>query len=62
MKAAVWYKQKDVRIEALEEPVPGSGEVKVKVKWCGICGSDLHGGPAVTFKETQAMRGGQRNG
>ena len=42
MKAAVWYQKKDVRIEDIQEPVPGYGEVKIRVKWCGICGSDLH--------------------
>lgn len=42
MKAAVWYQQRDVRIEETEEPFPKEGEVKIKVKWCGICGSDLH--------------------
>ncbi len=42
MKAAIWYQQKDVRVEEVPEPVPGPGEVKIKVKWCGICGSDLH--------------------
>ena len=42
MKAALWYARKDVRVEEIEEPkVTGDG-VKVKVKWCGICGSDLH--------------------
>lgn len=43
MKAAVWYGKGDVRVE--EVPVPPSpalGEVKIKVHWCGICGSDLH--------------------
>jgi (R,R)-butanediol dehydrogenase/meso-butanediol dehydrogenase/diacetyl reductase len=43
MKAAVWYNQKDVRIEEVPNPpAPASGEVQVKVHWCGICGSDLH--------------------
>lgn len=48
MKAAMWYARKDVRVVETEEPSPAVGEVKVKVKWCGICGSDLHeflGGP-----------------
>ena len=48
MKAAMWYGRKDVRVIETEEPSPIKGEVKVKVKWCGICGSDLHeflGGP-----------------
>ncbi|MEQ8199931.1 MAG: 2,3-butanediol dehydrogenase [Syntrophomonadaceae bacterium] len=43
MKAAVWYAQKDVRIvEVPEPPRPSKGWVKIKVAWCGICGSDLH--------------------
>lgn len=43
MKAAVWYGKKDIRVMDVPEPSsPGNGQVKVKVKWCGICGSDLH--------------------
>ncbi|MFC4736323.1 2,3-butanediol dehydrogenase [Bacillus daqingensis] len=43
MKAAVWYKAKDLRVEQVEEPqVNGKHDVKIKVGWCGICGSDLH--------------------
>ena len=43
MKAAVWYEKKDVRImDVPEPPYPGQGWVKIKVHWCGICGSDLH--------------------
>ena len=43
MKAAVWYAKKDVRVmDVPEPPSPGSGKVKIKVEWCGICGSDLH--------------------
>ena len=43
MKAAVWYGRKDVRVvDVPEPPTPGEGWVKVKVEWCGICGSDLH--------------------
>lgn len=48
MKAALWYAKGDVRVEEIEEPVVIPGAVKIKVKWCGICGSDLHeylGGP-----------------
>lgn len=43
MKAAVWYKAKDLRVEQVDEPtIKGDHDVKVKVAWCGICGSDLH--------------------
>ncbi|WP_032122608.1 2,3-butanediol dehydrogenase [Clostridium amazonitimonense] len=48
MKAALWYDRKDVRVENIQEPAVKPGTVKIKVKWCGICGSDLHeylGGP-----------------
>jgi len=42
MQAAVWHNIKDVRVEQVQEPVVTSGQVKVKVEWAGICGSDLH--------------------
>ena len=48
MKAALWYGKNDVRVEDVKEPDTVEGSVKIKVKWCGICGSDLHeyiGGP-----------------
>ena len=32
MKAALWYGQKDVRIEEVEMPVANKGEVLIKVK------------------------------
>jgi len=41
MKALRWHGQRDIRIEEVPEPSPGKGEVKIKVKWCGICGTDL---------------------
>ena len=42
MKAAVWYKKGDIRVEDVPDPQAGSGQVKVRIKTCGICGSDLH--------------------
>lgn len=42
MKAAVWYGQKDVRVVDVPEPKISHGTVKIKVAYCGICGSDLH--------------------
>lgn len=43
MKAAVWHAKKDVRVMDVPEPAkPAQGWVKIKVEWCGICGSDLH--------------------
>lgn len=43
MKAVRWYGPKDMRFEDVPAPdAPKEGFIKVKVKWCGICGSDLH--------------------
>lgn len=42
MKAARWHAAKDIRVEEIDEPQVGPGEVKMKVAWTGICGSDLH--------------------
>ncbi|MBW1773902.1 MAG: 2,3-butanediol dehydrogenase [Deltaproteobacteria bacterium] len=42
MKAAVWHKKGDIRIEKIPHPSPGPGQVKVKIKVCGICSTDLH--------------------
>lgn len=42
MKALRWHGVKDLRIEQIEEPKALPGKVKIKVEWCGICGSDLH--------------------
>ena len=42
MKAAVFYGPRDVRVEEVEMPKIQDNEILVKVKACGICGSDLH--------------------
>ena len=41
MKAAVYYSQRDIRIEEIPTPKIGRDEVLVEMKACGICGSDL---------------------
>lgn len=54
MKAAVFYGEKDVRIEDVKEPEVTAGKVKVAVSWTGICGSDLHAyhhGLGVSYEE-----------
>jgi (R,R)-butanediol dehydrogenase/meso-butanediol dehydrogenase/diacetyl reductase len=42
MRAAYWYGKKDVRIEEIADSQPGPGQVRLRVKACGICGTDLH--------------------
>jgi len=42
MKAAVHYGPRDIRVEEVEDPVIGPGEVLLRIRACGICGSDIH--------------------
>lgn len=43
MQAAVLYEgQSHLRIEEAQKPEPGPGDVRVRVKCCGVCGSDVH--------------------
>ncbi|MFK9116906.1 zinc-binding dehydrogenase [Peribacillus frigoritolerans] len=42
MKAAVFYGARNIKIEMVPIPKPGPNDVLMKVKACGICGSDLH--------------------
>lgn len=42
MKAALLYAGRDLRIECVETAPPAEGEVLIRVKMAGLCGSDLH--------------------
>lgn len=42
MKALRWHGARDLRLDEIAEPTVTAGKVKIKVEWCGICGSDLH--------------------
>ena len=41
MRVAMWYNNRDVRIEEMPVPQIGSGELLVRVEASGICGSDV---------------------
>lgn len=41
MKAGVVHAKNDIRYEECEKPVPQKGQVLIKVKYTGICGSDV---------------------
>lgn len=41
MKVGVYYNNKDVRVEYRDVPYIGDREILVKVRACGICGSDV---------------------
>lgn len=60
MKALRWHGVKDLRLENIEEPKAEPGKAKIKVEWCGICGSDLHeyvAGPIFIPLETHPLSG-----
>jgi alcohol dehydrogenase, propanol-preferring len=43
MKAAVLHQTgSPLTIEEIEKPVPGAGEILIRVKACGVCHTDLH--------------------
>ncbi|MDF2560461.1 MAG: L-idonate 5-dehydrogenase [Microbacterium sp.] len=42
MKALAIHGKEDIRWEDRDAPIPGDGEVRLRVSYVGICGSDLH--------------------
>ena len=42
MKVAVYKGVKSIRLQERPDPEPAPGEVIVKIKYCGICGTDVH--------------------
>ena len=42
MKAAVFHGSRDIRVEEVETPKLEAGDILIKIRTCGICGSDLH--------------------
>ncbi|KAI0752576.1 alcohol dehydrogenase GroES domain protein [Daedaleopsis nitida] len=42
MRAIRYYGPGDIRLDDIPEPIAGEKQIKIKVAWNGICGSDLH--------------------
>ena len=42
MKAAVFHGSRDIRVEEVETPRLEAGDILIRIRACGICGSDLH--------------------
>src|SRR5262245_24061998 len=42
MRAAFCVEAGKFDVREVERPLPGPGEVVVRVRRCGVCGSDLH--------------------
>ncbi|HEX3131827.1 MAG TPA: alcohol dehydrogenase catalytic domain-containing protein [Thermoanaerobaculia bacterium] len=41
MRSATLIEPRQFRIDALDTPEPGQGEVRIRVRGCGVCGSDM---------------------
>lgn len=62
MRAALYYGRQDLRLMSVPEPEPGPGEVKLRVLYNGICGSDLleyFDGPVTTRSTPHPLTGVQ---
>ncbi|HVN44495.1 MAG TPA: alcohol dehydrogenase catalytic domain-containing protein [Steroidobacteraceae bacterium] len=62
MRAALYFGRQDLRLMEVAEPVPGPGEVKLRVHYNGICGSDLleyYDGPVTTRSTPHPLTGVQ---
>ena len=64
MKAAVMQDDRTLKVEDVPEPPePGPNQVKVKIAYCGICGSELHMfDPEFTSRPPQFRRPPGRQG
>lgn len=52
MKAVVLHGVNDLRMEEKPVPEPSAGEVLVRIKECGICGTDVHMWAGTNFEGT----------
>src|SRR5512147_61150 len=62
MRAAMYYGREDLRLEEIDDPTPGRGEVLVRVAFNGLCGTDLHeyyGGPLAIPTSPHPLTGAQ---
>ncbi|KAL4867158.1 hypothetical protein BDV12DRAFT_123895 [Aspergillus spectabilis] len=62
MRAVRFHGKGDVRVDQIDEPVCGEGQVKIRPAFVGICGSDLHeylAGPIVIPTTPHTLTGGQ---
>jgi len=61
MLAIRWHGRRDLRLEEIKEPAVKPGFIKIKVKACGICGTDLneylHGPIFIPTKEPHPLTG-----
>src|SRR5215469_3829874 len=62
MRAIRFHGREDVRLDDIPQPSPKAGEIKLRVLYNGICGSDLHEyyhGPMMTLTRPHPLSGVQ---
>jgi len=61
MRAVRWHGRGDVRLDAIPAARgPGPGEIRLRVAWCGLCGSDVHeyrSGPFAISRSVDPLTG-----
>ena len=61
MQALRFHAQRDIRLDDIDEPEAGPGQIKIEIEAVGICGSDIHeyvGGPiSVPIGEPHPLTG-----
>ncbi|KNG89589.1 putative alcohol dehydrogenase [Aspergillus nomiae NRRL 13137] len=60
MEAVRFHGPRDIRVETIDEPICGKGEVKIRPAFVGLCGSDIHeytGGPVLIPQEPHNITG-----
>ncbi|MFW5986355.1 MAG: zinc-dependent alcohol dehydrogenase [Halanaerobiales bacterium] len=55
MKALVYNAPEEMKLKNVAEPTRGEGEVLIKIKACGICGSDIEGYLGKSGRRTPPM-------
>ena len=62
MRAMVYHGTRDLRLEHVDEPVPGPDEVKLRIDYCGICATDIeeyvHGPREISHETPHPITGG----
>ena len=62
MQAAVYEGIRDIRVQAVPDPEPTPDDIVLRIKACGICGSDLHSYTTGAFVKPGQVMGHEFSG
>ena len=57
-RVAILSEPRRLTLGYAEIPEPGDGEIRVRVKWVGVCGSDVEAGAAHAARNSSASQRG----